>query len=185
MSKLTKQHFIAAAEEISNGRNSLWKTGRERLLLVKFCVRFFKQWNIEFDSSRFEEACNEGVPARKTGGLKRALKRYKLPQERIPCEFCSLTFSSLAYLEAHHRAAHSSEHLKKVLRGEEPLKPRPTCDYCGVSILPGLGRTVKVLNPDPGTPPQLLACYRCYGERTYVHPKDIDDGRVDDRPEES
>jgi len=114
MSKLTKQHFIAAAEEISNGRHSLWKTGRERLLLVKFCIKFFKQWNPEFDTTRFEEACNEGVPARKTGGLKRALKKYTHPEsfgqppgyERPKYQFPDGT------------PVDGRERLKRMLRGE-------------------------------------------------------------------
>ena len=90
MSKLTKQHFIDAAERI---RDSNF-TRRERTVLTRFCTEFFRHWNPEFDRSRFEEACSPSlIPKGKSGGLKKAIAKYKHPSEvkaHISCDWCGV-----------------------------------------------------------------------------------------------
>lgn len=145
MSKLTKQHFIDAAERIREANI----TRRERTILTRFCIEFFRHWNPEFDRSRFEEACSPSlIPKGKSGGLKKAIAKYKHPSE---------------------------------------VKAHISCDWCGVAIVPGGAKYLKG-NTAIGQPAMMIACPNCpmtkRAPHILPHPKDIEDGRIDDTPEE-
>ena len=75
MSKLTKQHFEHAAEEVAS--NHRFRQPRDRRIITEFLVAFFKHWNPEFSESRFREACSPHPAAKKSGQLKRTVQKYK------------------------------------------------------------------------------------------------------------